>query len=276
MARPFEEHVAWITGAGTGIGKALAVEIAKQGAAVAVSGRRKDRLDEVVKAIEDAGGRAIGVVCDVTQEPDVARAAKQVVSTFGRIDVAIANAGFSVAGRVESLSADDWRRQLETNVVGAAMTAKYALPSLRETKGRLALVGSVSAFIPTPRMGAYTASKYALRAIGQTLAMELAGSGVSCTLLHPGFVESEIAQVDNAGTHDPSREDKRPKNLMWPADRAAKTMLRAVRSRKLEHVFTGHGKIGAALGQHAPGLAHFLMTRTSVQGRAEKNLKSGS
>lgn len=268
MAGEWRDQVAWITGAGSGIGRALALELGRLGAIVAVSGRRQDRLEEVAREVEAAGGRALAVPCDVTEESDVERAVALVVTELGRLDLAIANAGFSVAGAVRDLSAEDWRRQLDTNVVGAAITARHALPHLERTKGRIALVGSVSALLPTPRMAAYTASKYALRAIGQTLSIELAGSGVSCTLVHPGFVASEIAQVDNHGRHDPSREDRRPKNLMWPADRAAREMLRAIWARKREHVFTGHGKVGAALGQHMPGLAHFVMSRGPGRSRA--------
>jgi NAD(P)-dependent dehydrogenase (short-subunit alcohol dehydrogenase family) len=265
--RGFEGLVTCITGAGSGIGRALAVELARQGATVAISGRRADRLEEVARAIEGQGGKALAVPCDVTDEDDVVRAVGTVVETLGKLDVAIANAGFSVMGSIEQLSAEDWRRQLETNVIGAAITARHALPHLRRTKGRVVLVGSVSALLPSPRLGAYTASKYALRAIGQTLSIELAGTGVTCTLIHPGFVESEIAQVDNQGRHDPSRPDKRPKNLMWPADKAAREMARAIRARKREHVFTGHGKIGAVIGQHAPSLAHFVMTRGGAKKR---------
>jgi NAD(P)-dependent dehydrogenase (short-subunit alcohol dehydrogenase family) len=266
--RAWADRVAWITGAGSGIGRALAIELARQGATVAVSGRRQQRLEEVARAIEAEGGRALAIPCDVTEEADVERAVASVAGELGRLDLAIANAGFSVAGAIRDLSAEDWRRQLDTNVVGAAMCARYALPHLERTKGRLALVGSVSALLPTPRMGAYTASKYALRAIGQTLSMELAGTGVSCTLVHPGFVESEIAQVDNQGRHDPERADKRPRNLMWKADRAAREMVRAIHARKREHVFTGHGKLGAALGQHLPALAHLVMTRDAAKRRA--------
>lgn len=269
MTGQWQDQVAWITGAGSGIGRALAIELGRQGAIVAVSGRRQDRLEEVAREVEAAGGRALAVPCDVTEEGDVVRAVSAVVVELGRLDLAIANAGFSVAGAIRDLSAEDWRRQLDTNVVGAAITARHALPHLERTQGRVALVGSVSALLPTPRMGAYTASKYALRAIGQTLSIELEGSGVSCTLVHPGFVESEIAQVDNQGRHDPSRTDRRPKNLMWPADRAAREMLRAIRARKREHVFTGHGKLGAALGQHMPGVAHFVMTRSAAKRQAK-------
>ncbi len=254
-------QVAWITGAGSGIGKALALELAARGATVVVSGRRLSHLEEVAKEIERAGGRALPVACDVTDEDDVARAVGQIVQELGRLDVCVANAGFSVMGPIAKLSAEDWRRQLDTNVVGAAITAKHAIPHLEKTAGRIALVASVAAFAITPRSGAYSASKAALRAIGQTLSMELHGSGVSCTVIHPGFVESEIAQVDNQGRHDPGRADGRPKNLMWPAARAATVMADAIRARKREFVFTGHGKLGALVGQHLPGLLHLLLTR---------------
>jgi NAD(P)-dependent dehydrogenase (short-subunit alcohol dehydrogenase family) len=266
----FRDKVAWITGAGSGIGRALALELGKRGATVAISGRRVAHLEEVARAIEQVGGRTLPVACDVTDEDDVARAVAQIVQELGRLDVCVANAGFSVMGGIADLTAEDWRRQLDTNVVGAAITVKHALPHLAATGGRVALVGSVSAFVPAPRLGAYNASKAALRAIGLTLASELMGTGVSCTLLHPGFVESEIAQVDNQGRHDPSRPDKRPKGLMWPADRAARVMADAIAARKTEHVFTGHGKIGAFLGQHTPGLLRVALGR----GPGAKQLKS--
>lgn len=261
MARRFENKIVWITGGGTGIGKALALAFGKEGAIVAVSGRREDRLQEVVDELKSQGAKGLAVRCDVTDEASVAEAVQKVVKTLGGLDVAVANAGFSVAGRVEKLSAADWRRQLDVNVIGVAMTARYAIPHLREREGRLALIGSVASMLVAPGIGAYAASKFAVRAIGQTLAAELHGSGVSCTTIHPGYIESEIAQVDNQGRFDPQREDRRPKNLMWPADRAARVMIDAIAKRKREYTFTGHGKVGAFAGRHMPGLVHFGMTR---------------
>lgn len=262
MARRFENDVVWITGGGSGIGRALALAFADEGAAVAVSGRREDRLEQVVEELQSRGGEGLAVRCDVTDEASVADAVQKIVRTLGGLDVAVANAGFSVAGRIEKLSAADWRRQLDVNVIGVAMTARYAIPHLRERKGRLALIGSVTSMLPTPGVGAYSASKYAVRSIGQTLAVELHGTGVTCTTIHPGYIESEIAQVDNQGRFDPSREDRRPKNLMWPADKAAHVMLDAIAKRKREYTFTGHGKIGAFAGRHMPGLVHFGLTRS--------------
>jgi NAD(P)-dependent dehydrogenase (short-subunit alcohol dehydrogenase family) len=261
MGRSLEGKVVWITGAGSGIGRAVAEEAARAGATLALSGRRRQKLEAAAAELEGLGAKAGAFPCDVTEEEQVAATVEAVVERFGGLDVAIANAGFSVAGRVSKLSADEWRRQLDVNVVGAAMTAKYALKSLRERRGRLALVGSVAGYICAPKMAAYSASKHAVRALGQTLSIELHGSGVSCTTVHPGYVESEIAQVDNEGVWDPERQDKRPAKLMWPADKAARVVWRAILKRRREIVFTGHGKVGAFIGQHLPAMAHLLMRR---------------
>src|SRR5688572_15765403 len=111
--RRFEGQVVFITGGGSGIGRAMAEAFAREGAIVAVAGRRRAKLDAVASAIALAGGRAMAVECDVTDEADVVRAIAEVVAAQGRIDVAIANAGFAVSGRIENLSAEDWRRQLD-------------------------------------------------------------------------------------------------------------------------------------------------------------------
>lgn len=262
----FDGHVVWITGASSGIGRALAEVFAAEGADVAVSARRADRLAETARRVEAAGRRALTVPCDVTDEAAVEQAVRQVVEHFGRLDVAVANAGFGVTGSLERITAAEWRRQLDVNVVGLAVTARHALPHLRATRGRLALVGSVAAFVPLPGSGAYAASKAAVHAIGQTLAAELHGTGVSCTTLHPGFVVSDIARVDNEGVFHEGRPDPRPARLMWPTDRAARVMVRAIHRRRRVYVFTAHGRLGAFLGRHAPGLVHVALRGRRLRG----------
>lgn len=261
MARAFENRVVWITGASSGLGWALALELARQGADLAVSARRIDRLHALVREIEGLGRSALALPCDVCDEDAIREAADKVVSYFGKLDVAIANAGFGVLGRIERLDAAAWRRQLDTNVIGLALTARHALPHLRNTRGRLVLIGSVAALLPGPGTGAYAASKAAVRSIGETLNVECAGTGVSVTTIHPGYVESEIGRVDNEGRFDATRKDTRPSRLMWPADRAARVMARAIARREREFVFTGHGKLGAFMGQHFPGLTQAIFKR---------------
>jgi NAD(P)-dependent dehydrogenase (short-subunit alcohol dehydrogenase family) len=165
----FKDHVVWITGASSGLGKYMALEFARQGATLALSARRTDLLDELATAINASGGRASSFYCDVTDESSIEFCAKSIIDSFGRMDVAIANAGFGVVGRIEQLSSAEWNRQLQVNVTGMALTCKYALPYLKKTKGRLVLIGSISSYIPNPNVGAYGASKAAVHNIGETL-----------------------------------------------------------------------------------------------------------
>lgn len=230
---------------------------------MAVSARREERLKEVASEIEALGQSALVVPCDVTDEAALASAVERIVERFGKLDVAVANAGFGVVGKIEELDAEDWKRQLDVNVVGLTQTVRHALPELRKTGGRIGLVGSVASMTTLPNTGAYSASKAAVRTIGQALSMELKGSGVTCTTLHPGLVESDISRVDNENRHDPSREERRNQQLMWPTDRAARVMVDAIEKRKREYVFTGHGKIMAFLCRHFPGVMHHVLARFS-------------
>lgn len=260
MAKRFQDQVAWITGGGSGIGRELALAFADEGATVALSGRRQERLELVAAEIEGNGGKAFIVPCDVTDEASVEGAVQQVVETLGRLDVAVANAGVSVVGEIAKLSAADWRRQLDVNVVGLAITARYAIPHLERHAGRLVLIGSAAGMIAVPEMGAYCASKYAVRAIGQTLAVELHGTGVTCTTICPGFIETDL-EVVNQGPFDPTHGSTAVRKLLWPTDRATKLMINAVADRKREYAITAHGKLGIFVGSHLPGLAHFVLSR---------------
>ena len=259
----FSQQVAWITGGGTGIGKALAVELGRQGATVVVSGRRLDRLEGAVAAVEAVGAQARAVRCDVTDEQSVAAAVAEIQEAFGRLDVVVANAGFAVGGKTTALTAADWERQFSTNVFGAVRTVHHALPLLEKTGGRIGLIGSVAQYLPVPGSGAYSASKAALHSYGNTLWTELKGTGMSVTLIHPGFIHSEIAQVDNAGQFQESRIDKRPAALLWTAEAAARPMVRALHRRRRLVVITGHGVVGAFLGQRFPGLTARILRMAS-------------
>lgn len=264
MAKRCAGQVVWITGGGSGLGAALACAFADAGATVAVSGRRRDKLDQVVSDIAAKGGTAIAVPCDVTVDTQVQAAVDTVVDRCGRLDVAVANAGYAALGAVADTPLDVWRRQLDVNVLGAVSTARHALPELQRTGGRLGLVGSVAAFLPVPRQGPYVVSKAAVDALGRTLATECAGTGVSVTTLHPGFVRSEIVQRDAHGRWVGGRKDPRPSFLLWDPDDAARVMRDALLARQRTVVFTGHGKLAAALGRHAPDLVHRAVTAAST------------
>jgi len=220
-----------------------------------------DLLETLVAEIETAGHKSAAFPCDVLSPQSLEDCVKAILSQFGKLDVAVANAGYGVVGKIEDLTETDWNRQLAVNVTGLALTCKVALPHLRKTKGRLCLVGSVAAFVPNPGTGAYGASKAAVYSIGETLQVELKGSGVSCTTIHPGFVESDITRIDNQGVYHPERNDPRPANLMWPTDKAARIMVKAIARRKRVYVFTVHGRVAVFLGKFLPGVARKLVAK---------------
>lgn len=255
------EKVVWITGASSGIGKAMAFEWVRLGYKVALSARRKELLEAIALEIKNSGGEALVVPVDIMEEKSIENAVQTIITKWGRLDVAVANAGFGVFGSIDKLTAKDWNRQLQGNVIGLALTVKYALPHLKLNQGRIGLVGSVGAYLPNPNIGAYGASKAAVHSIGLTLQVELMGTGVSCTTIHPGFVVSEIAKIDNEGVWHPERPDPRPANLMWPTDKAAKVMVKAIVKRKRNFIFTAHGRVFVWLQRWFPGLARTIISK---------------
>lgn len=256
-----KENVVWITGASSGIGKAMAFEWARLGYKVVLSARRKELLEEIALEIKNLGREALVVPVDIMEEKSIENAVQSIITTWGRLDIAVANAGFGVFGSIDKLTAKDWSRQLQGNVTGLALTVKYTLPHLKQNQGRIGLLGSVGAYLPNPNVGAYGASKAAVHSIGLTLQIELMGTGVSCTTIHPGFVVSEIARIDNEGVWHPERPDPRPSNLMWPTDKAAKVIVKAIMKRKRNYVFTTHGRVLVWLQRWFPSLVRTIVSK---------------
>ena len=124
----------------------------------------------------------------------------------------MANAGFGVVGPIERLTLDDYRRQFETNVFGVLRTVFATLAELRRSRGRLVIVGSVSGHVALPNASPYAMSKFAVRALAQALDFELRPTGVSVTLVSPGFVDTELHQVDNRGVRHPEVTPERPRS----------------------------------------------------------------
>ena len=259
--------VVLITGASSGIGAGLALEFARQGAAVALLARRAERLRALAGEIRGAGGHALAIPCDVTREGDLERAVALTVSGLGPIDVAVANAGFGVVGPLAKLRLDDYRRQFETNVFGVLRTAYATLDELRRSRGTLVILGSVSGYLAVPSASPYAMSKFAVRALAESLRNELAPEGVSVVLITPGFVESEIRRVDNRGRFRPEFPDTVPRWLQMPTERAARQIVRAVAHRRRERIITAHGKLAVFLARHTPRLLVFLVRRNRLSRR---------
>ena len=253
--------VALITGASAGIGAALARELAREGIDVVLTARREDRLRELAREIEEMGRQAITVVCDVTRDGDLERAVAAAVERFGRLDIAVANAGFGVAGRADELRIDDYRRQFETNVFGVLRTLYAALPELKKTRGHFVVISSVSGYVPSPATSAYSMSKFAVNGFVESIHDELAAHGVSVTLVSPGFVDSDIRRTDNRGAVHANAPDPVPMWLRMRADRAARIIARAIRKRRRAVVVTAHGKVMVFAYRHAPWLVNFFVAR---------------
>ena len=262
----FQGQAVLITGASSGIGAALARELAREGARLVLMARRRDRLDSL--CAELAPAEAVVHVGDVTQRADLDAAVALAVERYGRLDMAVANAGFGVVGPLAKLNVEDYRRQFETNVFAAIETSKACLAELLKSRGRLVLIGSVAGYISTPNASPYAMSKFAIRAFAEALRPELAPHGVAVTLISPGFVTSEIRQVDNRGGWHAHAKDPLPSWLPMPADVAAKKIISAVYRRRREAIITVHGKILVWLSRFAPWVLRLAMRR-GVTGRPE-------
>ena len=266
----FAGNAVFITGASSGIGAALAREFAGEGADVALAARRVDRLEALASEIGKTGRRAVVIACDVTRDGDLERAAGQARAALDKLDVVVANAGFGVSGKLETLSLDDYRRQLETNVLGVLRTIYATLDDLKKTRGRLVLIGSVSGHVAVPGSSAYSMSKFAVRGLADSLGHELASYGVAVTLISPGFVESEIGQVDNRGVWRPQAPRRPlPASVVMATPTAARRIVRAVARRRREVVITGFGKAAVVLQRHAPWLLAAIIRRFGIKGRRE-------
>ena len=264
----FREHIVLITGASSGIGAALARQLAREGARLVLMARRRERLESLCAELTAAGAQAVVHVGDVTKRADLDAAVALAVERYGRLDIAVANAGFGVVGPLEKLNVEDYRRQFETNVFAAIETSKACLAELKRSHGRLVLVGSVAGYISAPNASPYAMSKFAIRAFAEALLPELAPQGVSVTLISPGFVESEIRQVDNRGGWHPQAKDPLPSWLPMPAELAAKKIVSAVYRRRREAIITVHGKVLVWLSRFAPWVLR-LAARCGVRGRSE-------
>jgi len=266
----FAGNAVFITGASSGIGAALAREFAREGADVALAARRTDRLEALAAEIGKSGRRAVVTPCDVTRDGDLERAAEQARAALGKLDVVVANAGFGVTGKLETLSIDDYRRQFETNVFGVLRTVYATLDDLKTTRGRLVLIGSVSGHVAVPGSSAYSMSKFAVHGLAAALGHELAPYGVAVTLISPGLVESEIGQVDNSGVWR-AQAPRRPipASIVMATPTAARKIVRAVARRRREAVITGLGKAAVALQRHLPWLLAAIIRRFGIKGRRE-------
>jgi short-subunit dehydrogenase len=256
-----------ITGASSGIGEELAERLAQRGALLTLAARRAEVLSRLAERIAAASGsRPLVIECDVTRDGDVERAVSETVHQRGKLDVVFANAGFGVAGPFAKLSLADYRRQFETNVFGVLRTLYAALPAVTSTRGQLVITGSVAGWVAAPGVSAYAMSKFALRALANSITPELAQRGVAVTLLSPGFIESNIRRVDNRGKLHADAPEPLPPWLVVSRRVAVRQILRAVARRRREAIITGHGRVLVAMERLAPWVMRAVGRRMAARG----------
>jgi short-subunit dehydrogenase len=266
IERFFRNRVVLVTGASSGIGEELAFQLGQAGAKLTLAARRTELLESLVQKIAASeSAKPLAIVCDVTQDGDLERAVAESVRHWGKLDVAIANAGFGVVGPLKKLSLGDYRRQFETNVFGVLRTIYAALPEIEKTKGNIAIMGSISGWGAAPGTSPYAMSKFALRALANCITPELQRSGVKVTLISPGFVASNIRRIDNRGGFHPRAKDPVPAWLVMDTGKAVRRMLRAIARGQREVIITGHGKILVALERFAPWINRAIGRRMAAK-----------
>jgi NADP-dependent 3-hydroxy acid dehydrogenase YdfG len=192
-----DDGVFLITGASSGIGAATARAAAAEGFRLVLAARSVERLSELASEL---GGpeRALAVRCDVTEWEQVSAVVDRALEEFGRIDVAFANAGFGAARGFLAESVEHWRSMVLTNVYGAALTIRATMPALKESRGHLLLTGSVAGRRALPG-SLYSATKWAVTAMGESARLELDGTGVRVTLIEPGMVDTPFFENRPSG-----------------------------------------------------------------------------
>ena len=202
--------VAIVTGAGTGIGRACAELFAREGAAVVLAGRRREPLEEVARAIEKSGGRALAQSCDVTREADTQALVERAVSGFGGLHVLVNNAAYWMAGTIEQTSVEDWDLMMETNLKGVFLLVRHALPALRQAGGGgIINIGSVLGLVGMKRRVAYATSKGGLVLLTKALALDHAADRIRVNCICPSLVDTPMGQESLAGAGDAAAERAR-------------------------------------------------------------------
>ena len=193
MPDQWEHHVIIITGASSGIGKALAIALAPDSPKLVLVARDRTRLEEVAESCERLGATTLVVPTDVADPQACEEMIQCAIGKFSRIDVLVNNAGMSMWSTVEEVQdVSQFRHLIDVNFMSSVYCTKFALPFLKQTRGRIVAISSVTSFTGVPSHAIYSASKHAMNGFFESLRIELEGTGVSVTIVAPDFVQTEI------------------------------------------------------------------------------------
>lgn len=236
-------QIAIITGASSGIGKACATELAKEGVHVALAARKLDKLEEVRAACEALGVKAIAVQCDVSVETDCKRLVDETVKAFGKVHIMVNNAGISMRAAFADLDLSVLKQSMDVNFWGMVYCTKYALPHLLETKGSVIGVSSIAGFRGLPARTGYSASKFAMNGFLEALRTENYKTGLHVLTLCPGYTASNIRATALTSDGSTQGDSPREEEKMMQPEEVAQHMIKGIKKRKKVIVLTSTGKI---------------------------------
>jgi len=257
---PFRGQVVIVTGASAGIGRALALKLAAQGVKVVITARRAERLEQVAAECRSLGGETVAIPTDVSDEAQCKTLVEKTVAAFGRLDMLINNAGMAASALFDEFS--DlclFRHTMDVNFYGAVYCTYYALPHLKQSRGRIVAISSLGGKSAIPYNTPYCASKYALHGFYDSLRMELYQHGMSCTVVCPYWVVTEFheSQLNKDGVPRGTRGRAYYTKKTMTADQCAQIVLNAALHRRRE-VLMGPGGLAVWLKTLAPDLLDWL------------------
>ena len=216
-----------ITGASSGIGRALAIQMARRGARLGLVARRVDVIDEVVREIEAEGGKAVSLPADVQEIDSISAAADKLRASFGPIDVLIANAGVGPTRDAADFNAAEVSDVMNVNVIGSSNSVATVIPEMvARGSGHLVAISSLAAYRGLPKSAAYCASKAAVSAFFESLRLDLEPRGIDVTIIHPGFIKTRLTT---------GRAAQMP--YLMELDSAVEKILRAIEKRRKSYSF---------------------------------------
>jgi short-subunit dehydrogenase len=269
----FRDQVVIVTGASAGIGKALALQLAAQGAKLALAARRLERLEQVAAECRAMGAEILVVPTDVSDEAGCKALVESTIAAFARLDMLINNAGLAASALFEEFpDLSLFRHTMDVNLYGAVYCTYYALPYLKQSRGRVVAISSLGGKAAIPYNTPYCASKYGLHGFYDSLRMELYQHGVSVTLICPWWVATEFhaAQLTKDGMpRGPSRGKDYYTAKTMTAARCAEITLQAAYKRRRE-VLMGPGALAVWLKVIAPGFLDWLAVKVFLEPAARR------
>jgi NAD(P)-dependent dehydrogenase (short-subunit alcohol dehydrogenase family) len=227
-------RVVLVTGGSSGIGRATALRLAGYGARLALLARNVEPLQQVVQQVQQAGTEALAVPADVTDAAQCQRAIAATVAHFGRLDVLICSAGISMRSLLESSDLAAIEQVMRVNFFGTLYPTYFAIPHVKQTRGSLIAVSSLTGKRAIPSYAVYSASKFAVHGLYQSLRVELRAAGVHVGLVSPGFVDTPLRQRVLGPDGRPWEAPPPPPFRVWPVDKCVDCIMQVLLKRRRE------------------------------------------